>query len=619
MNIINSFVIESERFYYYDITKVMEEHEKLKRLPISLKIVLEASLRKAKDSIEFEKIINIFSNRMGSKIEVLVSKVVLEEYSSTCVFSHLASLRDVKTSINPKLPIDLILSPNFEEENKEKNSFFKWVINSFSNTRVCFKDKKSFKDINLEVLSTVLHVEKKDEEYYLYPETVLGLNSFGVLGYHVNEIELKRAILGDTISIDLPKVVGINIKNDLKEDEFSFTVFKALSKKLKEYDLRGKIVEFYGSGLKYISLEERFSLFKMTSDFGALSLFFSIDEKTIDYFNITRGNKDFGHLIQKYLELQRMLPCEKQELDYDDNIDIEISSLEKVQKDEELFYLSFDQINENIFKEDTFWQNIEFQDSLNYPWDENSTFIQALKIFDKFDLDKIEIKDASILALFEDSISSEMISSLSQISLYSPTSKYLESKGIRSFEYGTFKDRVMNPHVMIRGLFDSKDIHNLMVSKEGGYTMDYDTNEIIPIFKKAYRFEEKNKDFVIFAGDNYGEGKSRDWAAKGMRVLGIKAIIAKSFGEDYRQDLIKYGVLPLEFIDDDIDTLKLKGREEISILTEEIKEDSKIDATILKNGINIKIELKCRLDNQVEVEYYKNGGLYPYLLKKSFI
>lgn len=153
-----------------------------------------------------------------------------------------------------------------------------------------------------------------------------------------------------------------------------------------------------------------------------------------------------------------------------------------------------------------------------------------------------------------------------------------------------------------------------MVSKEGGYTIDYETSEIVSIFEKAEKFKKLDKPLLIFAGENFGIGEKREWAVKSIKLLGVKAIIAKSFDEEYRKSLLYYGVLPLEFIEDDIDSLKLKGDENISILADKIKVDGKVKAYINRGFDEVVVKLKIRIDTQEEVEYYKKGGVLPFLL-----
>lgn len=847
MNIVSSFEIENETLYYYDLNKVINGNYRLKSLPIVLKILLESNLRKAKNNDEFENIIRIFSNRLNHKIGFYPSQVILQDFTGIPAIVDLASMREsIKEQngnvkkVNPQILVDLVIdqslnitssgkqessSINIEEEyslHKQRYEFVKWAQEQFSNLRVVPPGSGICHQVNLEYLSTILHVEKIEEKFFLYPEIIVGtdshttmINSLGVFGRGVTSTEAQTAMLGLPLFFDFPKVVGVNLYGKLKEGITSSDLVLTLTKLLKEHNVSGKLVEFYGKGLKYLSLEDRSTVSNMAPEYGATCSFFAIDKQTISYFNKTRDNENYGKLIRTYLEKQHLFYNDNEVLDYDEVVNLDLSTLEptiagpkrphdivKIQslkdivisqkskdlkdadiviaaitsctstsnpyllihaaliakkayelglhvksniktslapgslvvkeylekldllkyleavgfhivgygcttclgnsgdldedlqmqikaenlnvcsvtsgnknfegkihplvksnylmspslviiysligsmrfdlfedvigviddKDirlrdlwptnkevgeymQKLDYTLYKEIYKDIFKGDKFWQNIKVEKTETYNWDVNSTYIQASNLFEDINIDKIEIKNAGILALLGDFITTEHISPLGQISLYSPAAKYLESKGIRSFEYNTFASRQGDAQVMTRGTFDNPRVQNLMVSKEGGYTMDYEANEIVTIYEKAMKFKEQKRDLVIIAGKEYGGGNFRDWAAKGTRLLGVKAIIAKSFSNFHRKNLIEFGVLPLEFIDDDIKSLKLKGYESISIVTSEIKENSKILATIHKKDLDIEIELKCRIDNPTELIYYKNGGVLSYLLK----
>lgn len=843
MDIINSFEIENETFYYYDISKVINSSKKLKNLPIVLKILLEANLRKAKDSIEFNKIVNIFSNRMNSQINFYPSRIIMQDFTGFPSLIDLASMRDtIKEQggdilkVNPQIILDLVIDKSLNldnnedkqdvdidkecEQNHEKYEFIKWAQNAFSNFRVIPPGSGICHQVNLEYLSTILHIENKENKFFLYPETIVGtdfhktmINSIGVLGWGISGLDAQSAMLGLPISLNLPKVVGVNICGELTEGVTSSDLVLTLIKALKANSIDGKLVEFYGDGLKNLTLEDRSTISNMAPEYKAPCSFFAIDDKTISYFDKTRDNKNYSKLIKIYLEKQDFFYTSR-ELDYDQVINFDLSQLtpsifgpkktntsinmnnlknlvllnegkelkdadivfasitscistsnpyllihaaliakkalefgltvnknvktsltpatlvvkEYLEKLDLLHYLedigfhiigygcntSYEQqgeldisfesdiksnnlnvcsitsrdknfensinplvksnylmspsliiiysligtmkfnlfedvigviddkdikmkdlwptskevgdylqkldntlykdIYKDIYKGNEFWRKLIVDKSDTYNWNSHSTFIQATKFDNEDVVEKIEINNAGILALLGDSISTDYISSLEQIPLYSPAAKYLESKGIRSFEYNTFESRRGNAEVMVRATFDNARLQNKMVSKAGGYTMDYELNEIVSIYEKAQKFKDENLPLAVFAGENYGIGTSLDWAVKGTKCLGIKIVIAKSFDENHRLNLLGVGVLPLEFIDDDIESLKFKGHERISVVLDEIKPDSKVTMIIHKKDSDIEIELLCRLDNEIEVEYYKKGGVLPYLL-----
>lgn len=641
MEIINNFEIENEIFYFNDINKLYINYPKLEKLPKVLKILLELNLRNSEDEKEFDRIVNIFLYRNYEEISFYPSRIIMENYDALFYLLELASIRDnfkleedIK-KINPRVMIDILIN-NFSNEkdyeiSKEKYQFIKWAENAFKNIRIIPRNSNIEEEINLDYLSTFLHIEKKNEKYFLFPESILCLNSseniintFGTISLYSNQIRAKESTFGKEFIIKLPKVIGVKIFGDLKEGIKIKNINIALKNSFKNMEFDGKILEFYGNGLKYISIDDRKEILKTIYTYGIKSAFFAIDNETIDYINKIKENEDYGRLIKAYTEKQGLFYKKNEQIDFDEYIEINLENLENLENsifDYNAVLDNFDNsLNKEIFKGDSFWQNLEFEKSYTYPWNENSTYIQALStefsdLFINQNLESIDIKNAGILALFGDSIRSDYISPLGNISLYSASAKYLENKGVKSFEYGTFKNRSSNSEIMMRSMFDNSEIKNQMVSKEGGFTIDYRNSEIVPIFDKALRFAKINRPLVIFAGENYGIGESKEWASKGIRLLGIKAIIAKSFDDEYKSDLIAFGVLPLEFIDDDIESLMLKGNEIISLKADEIKFDSKVSATIYKEDIEIEIKLKSRLDTKKDVEVYKSGGIYPLLLK----
>lgn len=270
----------------------------------------------------------------------------------------------------------------------------------------------------------------------------------------------------------------------------------------------------------------------------------------------------------------------------------------------------------NIFDGNEYWQNIQYNESNTYQWDEDSTYIQGSKFFTKIESNSINIENAKILAILDDSISTEYLSPLGQIPSYSPAAVYLESKGLKPDGFNTFANRRGNAEIIERGTLSNIKLRNKMVlPKEGGYTKDFETGELLSIFEFAQNMKAENRALVLFAGENYGIGESKDWAAKGTKLLGVNAVIAKSFDPIHKLNLIKMGILPLEFIDDDINTLSLKGNEFISIRSNTIITNAKINLEIQRESEIITITLQSTLDSNEEITYYKNGGVLSYLLK----
>ena len=279
----------------------------------------------------------------------------------------------------------------------------------------------------------------------------------------------------------------------------------------------------------------------------------------------------------------------------------------------------------NLFDGDTTWQAISTTKSDTYSWQEDSTYIRLPNFFD--DLNRTnanEIKGAKILGIFGDSITTDHISPAGNIAKDSPAAIYLQEHGIEPKEFNSYGARRGNHEVMMRGTFANIRIKNEMLGgkKEGGYTTTtaLDEGEIVSIYDAAMYYKKENMPLVIFAGKEYGTGSSRDWAAKGTFLLGVKAVIAESFERIHRSNLIGMGVLPLIFKNEDRKTLKLIGKETIDILgiNANIKPKEELKCVITyNNGEKKEITLICRLDTGNEVEYYKRGGILQYVLTNA--
>jgi len=278
----------------------------------------------------------------------------------------------------------------------------------------------------------------------------------------------------------------------------------------------------------------------------------------------------------------------------------------------------------NLFAGDEEWQKIKISKSSTYSWDDSSTYIRMPSFFDNLGSNTIQdVVDARILAVFADSITTDHISPAGNIAADSQAAKYLESKGIKKSDFNSYGARRGNHEVMMRGTFANVRIKNQLLGgkKEGGYTKMFDNDETISIFEAASNYKQQNTPLVVFAGKEYGTGSSRDWAAKGTFLLGVKAVISESFERIHRSNLIGMGVLPLCFKEGTtINDLKLQGNEKVDILgiNSNIKPKQDISLIITrKDGSKEEISLTCRLDTGNEVEYYKNGGILQYVILNS--
>jgi len=286
----------------------------------------------------------------------------------------------------------------------------------------------------------------------------------------------------------------------------------------------------------------------------------------------------------------------------------------------------FEKVYSEIFEGDKYWKNLEFYDNEVYEFDENSTYIKEAPFFnDEFlNFEVKNIEQARVLLLLGDSITTDHISPAGSIKPDSPAGKYLLSKGVSIKDFNSYGSRRGNHEVMIRGTFANVRLKNLLVNVEGGYTLyiDDETNQeqIMTVYEAATKYKEKNKDLIIIAGKEYGSGSSRDWAAKGTRLLNVKAVIAKSFERIHRSNLVGMGVLPLQFLEgQDYKTLNLTGKELYTILIpSELQPKQLIEILVYNNDKTLKTKFNVilRLDSKVEIEYYKNGGILQYVFKE---
>jgi aconitate hydratase len=274
-----------------------------------------------------------------------------------------------------------------------------------------------------------------------------------------------------------------------------------------------------------------------------------------------------------------------------------------------------------VFLGDSSWQSMQTSSGKTYEWDANSTYIQHPPFFDnlKATPEPIKpIKQAYVLALFGDSITTDHISPASNIKASSPAGLYLKSKGVAEKDFNSYGSRRGNHEVMMRGTFANIRIRNEMTpEQEGGVTRFIPTGEILPIYDAAMRYQDMPQDLVVIAGKEYGTGSSRDWAAKGTNLLGVKAVLTESFERIHRSNLIGMGVLPLQFEEGTTrKTLALDGSERISIDTEGLKPGALLKVTIDRtSGKTDTIKALCRIDTADELTYYKNGGILHYVLR----
>ena len=258
-----------------------------------------------------------------------------------------------------------------------------------------------------------------------------------------------------------------------------------------------------------------------------------------------------------------------------------------------------------------------------YNWDDNSTYVKKPPFFENLSSDPEgfkAIKDARPLLILGDSVTTDHISPAGTIQKESPTGEYFMKHQILPKDYNSYGSRRGNHEVMMRGTFANIRIRNEMApGTEGGFTKLYPENKIMPIYDAVVKYRDRGTDLVVIGGKEYGTGSSRDWAAKGTKLLGVKAVIAESFERIHRSNLIGMGVLPLQFIDGvNKNNLNLLGSELFTVkkLEKGIKPSEQVELEIKYiNGEIKKIKVMSRIDTKNELEYYKNGGILQYVLR----
>lgn len=277
-----------------------------------------------------------------------------------------------------------------------------------------------------------------------------------------------------------------------------------------------------------------------------------------------------------------------------------------------------------VFDGDAAWQAIAVTDSQTYAWNHDSTYIQHPPFFEHISEKTHSLEDiqsARVLALLGDSVTTDHISPAGNIKADSPAGRYLQEKGVQPLDFNSYGSRRGNHEVMMRGTFANIRIKNEMLDGvEGGFSVHVPSGEQAAIYDVAMKYQAENTPLVIIAGKEYGTGSSRDWAAKGTLLLGVKAVIAESFERIHRSNLIGMGVLPLQFINGETrSSLGLTGREQISVLglNDNIKPQQQLTLHIKREDGSVHTtEVLCRIDTLNEVEYFKAGGILHYVLRQ---
>jgi aconitate hydratase len=292
--------------------------------------------------------------------------------------------------------------------------------------------------------------------------------------------------------------------------------------------------------------------------------------------------------------------------------------------DSEMFRSNYESISEG----DEYWQRLKVPHGDTYAWDPNSTYIKKAPYFADMPPHPQPVKDivgARVLAWLGDSVTTDHISPAGSIKQNSPAGKYLVEHGVKPVDFNSYGSRRGNHEVMVRGTFANVRLRNkLAPGTEGGVTRYLLSNEVMSIFDASMKYQQQHTPLIVLAGKEYGSGSSRDWAAKGPKLLGIHAVIAQSYERIHRSNLVGMGILPLQFIaEEDADALGLNGEEKFDVVGLRQMLDSKFTSgrhirvkATHPDGSCVEFEATVRIDTPQEILYYQHGGILQFVLRQ---
>jgi aconitate hydratase len=284
----------------------------------------------------------------------------------------------------------------------------------------------------------------------------------------------------------------------------------------------------------------------------------------------------------------------------------------------------FSQKYRDVFEGDELWRTLTSSTSEIYQWDETSTYIKKPPFFDGMQREPQpvrDIEDARVIALLGDTVTTDHISPAGSIPEYSPAGKYLIEQGVEPENFNTYGSRRGNHEVMMRGTFGNIRIKNKLVpGVEGGYTIHFPTEVQMFIYDACMKYREEDTPLIVLAGKEYGTGSSRDWAAKGTKLLGIRAVIAESYERIHRSNLLGMGVLPLQFLEgENYESLGLTGTEHYTIegISEGLSPGKELTVQVEdKKAQDKSFTVVVRLDTEIELSYYENGGILQTVIRQ---
>ena len=363
LNIKKNFTLNNKNYYYYSLKEFEKKTNfKIQSLPFSIRILLENLLRNQNENVDsFNQIQNLIKNSNSSEIFFKPSRILMQDFTGVPAIADLAAMRDkvfkigqnVK-KINPFVPVDLVIDHSINvnfygnnnafkmnvkrelKENSERYNFLKWCQSSFKNFKVVPPGNGICHQVNLEYLAQVVSKKKINKGVLIYPDTLVGtdshttmINSLGVLGWGVGGIEAIAAMLNQPISINVPDVIGVNLKKKLKEGVTATDLVLSLTNLLRKKNVVGKFIEFCGAGIKALSLPDRATISNMSPEYGATCGFFPVDNITINYLKLTARSSKHINLVKRYLKLQNLFNEKiNEKIKFNKKIDFELDKIQ---------------------------------------------------------------------------------------------------------------------------------------------------------------------------------------------------------------------------------------------------------------------------------------------------
>ena len=856
----------------------------LERLPYSLKVLAENLLRTedgANITADHVRALAAWdpAAEPDTEIQFTPARVVMQDFTGVPCIVDLATMREAVADlggdpevINPLAPAEMVIDHSVQidsfglpgslernkereyERNAERYQFLRWGQGALSNFRVVPPGTGIVHQVNIEYLARIVFTHEADGVTQAYPDTCVGtdshttmVNGLGVLGWGVGGIEAEAAMLGQPVSMLIPKVVGFKLSGAIPAGATATDVVLTITEMLRAHGVVGKFVEFYGEGVAEVPLANRATIGNMSPEFGSTAAIFPIDEVTLDYLRLTGRSEERVRLVEAYTKAQGMWHDPAREPVYSEYLELDLSTVVpsiagpkrpqdrivlsrakesfqevlptyasqpskptpvtladgtateldhghvaiasitsctntsnpsvmmaagllarnavarglrskpwvktstapgsqvvtdyyekaglwpalnelgfnvvgygcatcignsgplpaevsqavndadlavvsvlsgnrnfegRINPDVKMNYLAspplviayalagtmdidfateplgqdpegrdvflsdiwpdptevqavidatidremYTRDYADVFAGDERWQGLDTPEGDTFAWDEESTYVRKAPFFEGLSMELTpvtDIKDARVLALLGDSVTTDHISPAGAIKADSPAGRYLAEHGVARADFNSYGSRRGNHEVMIRGTFANIRLRNrLLDGVEGGYTRNFLTGEQESIFDASQAYQAAGVPLVVLGGKEYGSGSSRDWAAKGTALLGVKAVIAESFERIHRSNLIGMGVVPLQFpAGQSAESLGLDGTETFSITGLTALNEGATPRTVAvtaqkADGSVVSFDAVVRIDTPGEADYFRHGGILQYVLRQ---